>query len=155
MLEATTEGTHESRYAYELDGAGNRKSQQVALGAKTGGTLSYFDYSSGNVLECRMKAHEACSKSSASEISGYSYDGAGNETAITGYNDPASTAFSYNNLNQLKSLTPPCDSGTSGQLPWKRTGRPDWPRCGCASEQPSRPDDADKRSWNELLRPNR
>ncbi len=38
---------------------------------------------------------------------GYSYDGAGNETAITGYNDPASTSFSYNNLNQLKGLTPP------------------------------------------------
>jgi len=60
-----------------------------------------------------MKTNEACSKSNTSEISGYAYDGAGNQTAITGYNDPASTSFSYNNLNQLKSLTPPSSAEQS------------------------------------------
>ena len=50
---------------------------------------------------------EACSKSHSSEISGYAYDGVGNEIAINGYAEPESTSFSYNNLNQLKDLTPP------------------------------------------------
>ena len=60
-----------------------------------------------------MKTNAACSKSNTSEITGYAYDGAGNQTAITGYNDPASTSFSYNNLSQLKSLTPPSSSEQS------------------------------------------
>jgi RHS repeat-associated protein len=41
------------------------------------------------------------------EISGYTYNDAGEETAITGYNEPASTGFAYNNLKQLEGLTPP------------------------------------------------
>lgn len=106
-LTATTTGTHASHYEYNLDGAGNRMSQIVNPTGSSGGTETFFKYNSGNELECRMKTEAACSKSASTEISGYSYDGAGNQTAITGYNDPASTGATYNNLNQLKSLTPP------------------------------------------------
>jgi RHS repeat-associated protein len=115
LREAKTTGTPASYYAYELDGAGNRTSQDVNISKAEakGGEETFFEYNAGNELECRMKTNEACSKSSSSEISGYAYDGAGNETAITGYNDPASTSFSYNNLNQLKSLTPPSSSEES------------------------------------------
>ncbi len=67
----------------------------------------FGNYNAGNELECRMNTFETCSKSSTTEISGYKYDGAGNETAITGYNDPASTSFAFNNLSQLEGLTPP------------------------------------------------
>jgi RHS repeat-associated protein len=97
-----------SCYVYAYDGAGNRTLEtsspqsEVCLANEVS-----LRYNSGSELECRMKKEIACSKSSSSEISGYTYDGAGNQTAITGYSDPASTAFSYNNLNQLKSLTPP------------------------------------------------
>ena len=110
LKQATTTGTNASHYEYALDGAGNRISQAVNIAGATGGTKTYFRYNSGNELECRMKTNEACSKISTSEISGYSYDGAGNETAITGFNDSASTSFAYNNLSQLKSLTPPSSS---------------------------------------------
>jgi RHS repeat-associated protein len=113
LEEAKTTGTAPSRYYYKLDAAGNRTAQEVNTTGATGGENTYFDYNSGNELECRMKTNEACSKSSSSEISGYKYDGAGNETAITGYADPASTAFSYNNLSQLRALTPPSSSEQS------------------------------------------
>jgi RHS repeat-associated protein len=107
LLRATTEGTNPSHYEYELDGAGNRMWQQVNPTGTTGGTETFYDYNSGNELECRMKAKEGCSKSSSSELAGYSYDGAGSETAITGYNETGNTSFSYNNLQQLKDITPP------------------------------------------------
>jgi RHS repeat-associated protein len=110
LLEATSKSSAaalKSHYQYVLDPAGNRSKQEVSTTAETGGTPTYFLYNTGNELECRMKSEAACSKNSTSEISGYSYDGAGNQTGITGYNDPASTSFSYNNLNQLKALTPP------------------------------------------------
>jgi RHS repeat-associated protein len=107
LEEADTTGTNPSHYFYKLDAAGNRESQEVNPTGETGGETTYYDYNSGNELECRMKVKSVCSKSSSSEISEYKYDGAGNETSITGYSDPASTTFSYNNLNQLKTLTPP------------------------------------------------
>jgi RHS repeat-associated protein len=110
LEEAKTTGTAPSRYYYKLDAAGNRTSQAVNTTGAEGGEKTYFDYSSGNALECRMKVEAPCSKSSSSEISEYTHDGAGNETAITGYADPANTTFSYNNLDQLKSLTPPSSS---------------------------------------------
>jgi RHS repeat-associated protein len=110
LEEAETAGTAPSRYYYKLDAAGNRTSQAVNTTGAEGGEKTYFDYNSGNELECRMKIEAPCSKLSSSEISEYKYDGAGNETAITGYADPASTAFSYNNLSQLKALTPPSSS---------------------------------------------
>ncbi len=100
-----------SCYQYGYDGAGNRTSEAYTNKPNTCTTSGpFYRYNTGNELECRMKTEGACSKSSSSEISGYSYDGAGNETTITGYNDPASTTFSYNNLNQLKAITPPSSS---------------------------------------------
>ena len=90
-----------------MDGAGNRIEQTVNTSEAVGGTETFFDYNEGNELECSMKAKEACSKSSSSELSGYASDGAGNEIAINGYAEPENTSFSYNNLNQLKDLTPP------------------------------------------------
>jgi RHS repeat-associated protein len=110
LREATTTGTTPSYYKYILDGAGNRTSQKVNTSESSGGTETFYKYNAGNQLECRMKTNEACSKSSASELSGYAYNGAGEETAITGFNETASTGFSYNNLNQLNSLTPPSTS---------------------------------------------
>jgi RHS repeat-associated protein len=106
---SATEGLR-SHYVYELDATGNRTKQEVSTTTESGGTLTYYKYNTGDELECRMKENKACSGSSSSEISGYSYDKAGNETAITGFNDPASTSFAYNNLGQLKSLTPPGSS---------------------------------------------
>jgi RHS repeat-associated protein len=107
LEKAITTGTSPSYYKYVLDAAGNRTSQNVNTAKAEAGTETFYRYNPGNELECRMKTNEPCSKTSTSEISGYTYDGAGNETTITGYNDPASTTFAYNNLNQLKTLTPP------------------------------------------------
>jgi RHS repeat-associated protein len=110
LLNATSKSTVEalkSHYVYELDHAGNRTKQEVNTSGETGGGKTYYDYNSGNELECRMKEEKACSKSATSELAGYSYDGAGNETAITGYSETGNTSFTYNNLEQLKSLTPP------------------------------------------------
>lgn len=124
LEEARTFSTSEplrSRYAYEMDAVGARVKQEVASGSEFGGLKTFYVFNAGNELECRMKSEAACSKSSASEISGYSYDGAGNETAITGYSDPATTAFSYNNLEQLQGLTPP--SASEKALSYVGTGQ--------------------------------
>jgi RHS repeat-associated protein len=110
LKEATTKGSNESYYFYEVDGAGNRVRQKVNPTGSTGGTETFYDYNGGNELECRMKAKEVCSKSSSSELAGYSYDGVGNETAITGYSETGNTSFSYDNLQQLKDITPPSSS---------------------------------------------
>jgi RHS repeat-associated protein len=110
LTEATTTGTNESHYLYELDGAGNRIYQRVNPTGSKEGTETFYDYNTGNELECSMKAKEACTKSSSSELSGYTYDGQGDETAITGYAETGSTSFSYNNAKQLKDLTPPSTS---------------------------------------------
>jgi RHS repeat-associated protein len=107
LINATTEGSHPSHYEYVLDGAGNRLSQKVNPTGSTGGTEVFFGNNTGNELECRMKTNEPCSNSSTTEISGYSYDGAGNETQITPYSDNERTEFRYNNLNQLDGLVPP------------------------------------------------
>lgn len=107
LTEATTTGTNKSHYVYKYDGAGNRISEKVNTSESEGGTETFYDYNSGNELECTMKAKEACTKSSSSELAGYAYDGQGDETAITGYAETGSTSFSYNNAKQLKDLTPP------------------------------------------------
>jgi RHS repeat-associated protein len=112
LLTASTSGTPDNNsYAYTLDGDGNRTQQQVSMTLSSGGTVHYYQYTPGNLLTCRQTASGACS--SGSELSTYSYDTDGNETAITGVGDPATTAFSYNNANQLSGLTPPGGSATS------------------------------------------
>ncbi len=99
---------YKSCYLYHYDAAGNISHEESTPSSEVCLANEIFrDYNAGNELECRMKTAEACSKSNTTEISGYKYDGAGNETAITGYNDPASTSFAFNNLSQLEGLTPP------------------------------------------------
>jgi RHS repeat-associated protein len=112
LIKAETVSTPEtlapSCYLYAYDATGNRTSEGYTATPNTCTTSGpSYNYNSGNELECRMKVEGACSKSSSSEISGYSYNGAGDLTAITGYNDPATTSLSYNNLSQLQGLTPP------------------------------------------------
>ncbi len=118
LEKATTTGTSPSYYRYTLDGAGNRTKQLVNPAGTgelppEGAVTSYFDYNTGNQLECRMKTEAACSKVATTEISQYTYNGSGAETAITGFSEAASTGFSYNNLNQLSGLTPPSTSEES------------------------------------------
>ena len=112
LATATTTGANPSYYNYVLDGAGNRTSQTVNPTSSSGGTTTYYDYNAGNQLQCRMTINAACSGSNSTEISGYFYDQAGNENEIDGFADPADTYLSYNNANQMTSLTPP---GTSAQ----------------------------------------
>jgi len=107
LLSATKTGSTPSYYAYALDGAGNRTSQTINPTGSSGGTTTYNVLNSGNQLLCRMTTTAACSGSTSTEISGYSYDPAGNQLAITGLSDPNSTIFAYNDGNQLNSLTPP------------------------------------------------
>jgi len=107
LLSATKTGASPSYYSYALDGAGNRTSQTINTTASSGGTTTYNVLNSGNQLLCRMTTTAACSGSSSTEISGYSYDQAGNQLGITGFGDPNSTGFEYNNANQLNNLTPP------------------------------------------------
>jgi RHS repeat-associated protein len=68
-------------------------------------------YNPGNELECRREAGvEGCpNEEKAGGIASYSYNGAGDETAITGYSKTeaeSTTSFAYNNGNQLEGLTP-------------------------------------------------
>ncbi len=107
LTEATTTGTYPSHYVYELDGAGNRLFVKANPTGSTGGTESSYSNNTGNETTCRAIEKNECTKLPTTEISGYSFDGAGNETSITGYNDPASTNFLFNNDNQLEGLTPP------------------------------------------------
>jgi RHS repeat-associated protein len=112
LTEALTKSataSYKSCYHYRYDPVGNmyREESTPLSETCTGNDLEGL-YNAGNELECRMKGPaEACSKENTTEISGYTYNGAGDETAIKGYNDPASTGFAYNNLKQLESLTPP------------------------------------------------
>jgi RHS repeat-associated protein len=113
LTEALTKSataSYKSCYQYHYDPVGNmtRDESTPSSEACTGNDLEGL-YNAGNELECRMKgpAEGECSNNEKTEISGYTYNGAGEETTIKGYNDPASTGFAYNNLKQLESLTPP------------------------------------------------
>ena len=107
-LNKSATASYQSCYLYHYDAVGNITREESTPTSETCTANEIFmSYNAGNELECRMKTAEACSKLNATEISGYKYDGAGNQTAITGYNDPASTSFAFNNLSQLEGLTPP------------------------------------------------
>ncbi len=98
-------------YIYEYDGEGNRRILEWTLkGATCTEHQTHLDYNTGNELECRMKTtgketESPCSESATSEIAGYSYDGAGDEKAITGYSESGSTSVGYNDAQQLEGLT--------------------------------------------------
>jgi RHS repeat-associated protein len=123
LTEAKTKGNTPSRYSYKLDGAGNRLSEQVSTTAETGGTTTNYVANNANELECRQTVTGACSKNIATELSAYTYDKAGDETAIVPKADTGGTTFAYNSAAETSSLTP---SGSSAlALGYGGTGQDD------------------------------
>jgi RHS repeat-associated protein len=122
LTEATTKGsTIKSHYAYKLDGAGNRVSQQVSATAETGGTTTYYTLNAGNELECRQTISGACNASD--ELSSYAYDGAGEQTAITPASEAGGGTLAYNAAGELSSLTP--SGGSALALSYGGAGQSD------------------------------
>jgi RHS repeat-associated protein len=110
LASAVTTGTSPSRYAFAFDGAGNRTEQTVNPTGSTGGTATYYPVNAGNLLECRQTVAPPCSKSSLTELSAYTFDGAGEQKEIVPKADTSGTTFAYNAAEQTSSLTP---SGSS------------------------------------------
>jgi RHS repeat-associated protein len=106
LKSAVTTGTNPSLYEFKLDGAGNRTQQTVNPTGSTGGTNTYYVLNSGNLLACRQTVAPPCSGNSSTELSAYTYDGAGDETAITPKSDTSGATFAYNAASELSSLTP-------------------------------------------------
>jgi RHS repeat-associated protein len=133
LKEAKTTGTSQSLYRYTLDGAGNRTKQTVnpTKDEETGGQTTYYVLNGGNELECRQTVTGACSKKTSTELSGYTYDGAGEETAITPEGDTSGTTFAYNAARETSSLTP---SGSSAlALSYGGTGQDDLTTLGSST----------------------
>jgi RHS repeat-associated protein len=105
LKEAKATAPHESSYSFKLDGAGNRTEQYVYPGSGNY-ERTYYVYNSGNELECRQTVAPPCSTKSSTELSAYTYDGAGNETAITPKSDTSGTTFEFNAANELSGLVP-------------------------------------------------
>jgi RHS repeat-associated protein len=135
LTSAVTTGTDPSRYAFTLDGDGNRTAQTVNTSGSTGGTTTYYALNSGNELLCRQTVAPPCSKSTSSELSAYSYDSAGEQTAIEGKSETASTSFAYDAASQLTTLTPPGESEKS--LSYAGTGQSDLTAIGSTKTQNS------------------
>ncbi len=129
LIEATTKGTTiKSHYAYTLDGAGNRLSQQASTTAETGGTTTYFTNNAANELECRQTVSGACNTSD--ELSAYSDDAAGEETEIAPKSETGGAAFAYDAASQLSSLTP--SGGSALALSYGGTGQDDLTAVGAS-----------------------
>ncbi len=122
-LTAAEKAQNQSRYAYKLDGAGNRTKQTVNLEGETGGTETFFAYNAGNELECRQTVATPCSGSSTTELSHYSYDEAGEQTSITPKHDTSGASFEYNAASELAKLTP--SGGSELKLAYGGTGQDD------------------------------
>jgi RHS repeat-associated protein len=107
-LTKSATAAYRSCYGYRYDAVGNiTRNESTPSSEACSGDVKGI-YSTGNELECRVEVLvEACTKEKPTEIAGYSYNGAGDETAITGYLEAESTSFAYNNINQLEGLTPP------------------------------------------------
>ncbi len=130
LIEATTKGTTiKAHYAYKLDGAGNRTSQQVSTTAETGGTTSYDTLNGANELECRQSISGTCN--AADELSAYAYDGGGEETAITPKSEVGGATFAYNAASETSSLTP--SGGSALALSYRGTGQNDLSAIGSAT----------------------
>jgi RHS repeat-associated protein len=110
LTSAVTTGTNPSRYAFTFDGAGNRTEQAVNPTGSSGGTATYYLVNSGNLLECRQTISGVCSKNALTELSAYTFDGAGEEKEIVPKADTSGTTFAYNAAEQTSSVTP---SGSS------------------------------------------
>jgi RHS repeat-associated protein len=112
-------------YKYEYNGDGEREWTETSLTSAScpAEKHDYLYNSKTNELKCRAKLEpgqevETCSETPAGEYAGYTYDGSGDETSIKEYFEPGNTTFSYNNLNQLETLTPP----TGGEKTLKYLG---------------------------------
>jgi RHS repeat-associated protein len=106
LASAVTTGTNPSRYAFAFDGAGNRTEQQFNPTGSTGGTPTYYSSNSGNLLKCRQTVVPPCSENSLTELSAYTFDGAGEQKEIVPKADTSGTTFAYNAAEQTSSLTP-------------------------------------------------
>lgn len=132
---ATTTGTSPSRYAFKLDGDGNRTWQDVNPTGSTGGEETDYTYNAANELECRQTVSGACTGSNTTELSGYEYDHAGEETAIVAKGDTSGTTFAFNAANELASITP---SGSGAQaLAYGGSGQDDLSALGSTTIQNS------------------
>jgi RHS repeat-associated protein len=138
LTKAVTGGTsHPTFYKFKLDGAGNRLEQKVNLtkaeeSEASGAVATYYAYNAANELECRQSVATPCSGSASTELSHYSYDGAGEETAITPKSDTSGTSFAFNAASQLATLTPSSESAYS--LSYGGTGQNDLRSRGSGDE---------------------
>jgi RHS repeat-associated protein len=133
LKEAKTAGTNPSFYKYTLDGAGNRTKQVVntTKDEEAGGKTTYYVTNAANELECRQTVTGACSKNSSTELSGYTYDKAGDELEIVPEGDTSSTTFAYNAASETSSLTP--FGGSALALSYGGTGQDDLTAIGSAT----------------------
>ena len=135
LIKTVTSGTsNPSFYKFKLDGAGNRTEQKVNLSKaeEAGSEATYYGYNAADELECRQTVVLPCSKSSSTELSGYEYDKAGDETAITPKSDTSGTTFAYNAASELSTLTPSGESAYS--LTYGGTGQDDLRTRGASDE---------------------
>jgi RHS repeat-associated protein len=127
LTRAVTKGTNPAFYRFELDGAGNRTEQRVnpEKETETGYEPTFYVYNNDNQLQCRQTVAPApgCSASATTELSHYSYDNAGEETAITPKSDTTGSAFTYNSAGELSKLTP--SGGSEESLSYGGVGQGD------------------------------
>jgi RHS repeat-associated protein len=137
LVKAVTKGTNPSFYKFKLDGAGNRVEQKANLtkAEEAGSETTSYAYNSANELECRQTVAPPCSGSATTELSHYSYDAAGEQTAITPKADTTGAAFTYNAASELSKLTP--SGGSELSLSFGGTGQDDLVGLGSTSLQNS------------------
>jgi RHS repeat-associated protein len=133
LKEAVTkasEAKNQARYAFKLDGDGNRLKQEVNLEGEKEGTATFYDYNGANELECRQTVENSgsCTESSTTELSHYSYDSEGEQTAITPKHDTSGATFTYNDASELSALTP--SGGSEEKLEYGGTGQDDLTKVG-------------------------
>jgi RHS repeat-associated protein len=109
--------------------------QTVNLTGETGGTSTYYDYNSAKELECRQTVTGECTKSRTTELSHYSYDKAGEQTAITPEHDTTGSTFKYNAAGELSAITP--SGGSEQALTYSGSGQADLTAVGTTTLQNS------------------
>jgi RHS repeat-associated protein len=115
LSEAVTSEPNKTRYAYKLDGAGNRLEHTYNPTNNIGGETTYYVPNAANELECRQTfaSTKECSKNTTTELSHYEHDEAGNLLAITPKHDTTGSTFAYNAASETSTLTPSGESALS------------------------------------------
>lgn len=131
VISAVSSGTgpNQSRYVFSLDGAGNRTQQTVNPTGSSGGATTYYSLNAGNELLCRQTVAPPCNISS--ELSGYSYDPSGDETAITPEGEASGSTLGYDAADQMSTLTPTGSGALS--LGYQGSGQGDLVAVGSAT----------------------